>query len=75
MTCPQAQSDLDDTVRVAYINGRNPAIEGTTVTFSCPAGLILTGSNMSTCTGNGEWEPDIKGTRCKGRLNYVIVKS
>ena len=68
MTCPQAQSDLDDTIRVAYINGRNPAIEGTIVTFSCPTGLILTGSNTSTCTGNGEWEPDIKGTRCKGRL-------
>ena len=65
MTCPQAQSASDNSIIVSSY--RNPAIDGTTITFSCPDGLILTGSNTSTCTGNGEWEPELKGIRCKGK--------
>ena len=65
MTCPEAQSAPDDSVRVSSY--RYPAIEGTIITFSCPDGLILTGSNTSTCMGNGEWEPEVKGIRCKGK--------
>ena len=34
-----------------------PAVEGTTVTFQCPPGLELVGSNLSTCMDTGEWEP------------------
>ena len=64
MTCPETQSAPGDYVRVSSY--RNPAIEGTTITFSCPDGLILTGSNTSTCMGNGEWEPEIKGIKYKG---------
>ena len=66
--CLQAQSASDDSVRVSSY--RNPAIEGTTITFSCPDGLILTGSNTSMCMGNGEWEPKLKGTNCKGIINF-----
>ena len=66
VTCPQVQIDLDDLIMV--VKHRNPAMQGTTVSFSCPPGLLLIGSNASTCMGNGEWEPDIKGTRCKGHL-------
>ena len=71
--CPQLAS-----VSPIRVEGdRNPVIEGTIVTFSCPPGLILTGSNTSTCTENGEWKPDIKGTECKGeldnRLNQIHI--
>ena len=66
VTCPQAQSAFDDSVRVSRY--RNPAMEGTTITFSCPDGLILIGANTSTCTGNGEWDPELKETNCKGEL-------
>ena len=41
-------------------------IEGCTITFSCPPGLGLTGSNSVTCAGNGEWEPDPSGLMCTG---------
>ena len=46
----------------------DPALEGTTVMFSCPTGLTLTGSSMSTCMENGEWEPDLEQTKCKGGI-------
>ena len=36
-------------------------VEGTTVTFSCPPGLVLTGPSSVTCTGNGRWQPDPSG--------------
>ena len=65
VTCPEPHSAFgDQSVRVSSY--RNPAIEGTTVTFSCPDGLTLTGSNASTCTGNGEWKPQLKTIKCKG---------
>ena len=51
----------------------NPAIEGTNVTFSCPHGLVLNGSNTSTCMRNGEWEPDPQKWRCLG--DYVTIIS
>ena len=70
-TCPQIMSS-DDSVGV--LNYRNPAIEGTTITFSCPTELKLTGSNTSTCMKNREWEPDPKQTRCKGKpINTTII--
>ena len=39
-------------------------VKGSTVTFSCPPGLELNGSNSATCTGNGEWEPDPSWLTC-----------
>ena len=65
MTCPEPHSVSGDSVRVS--NYRNPTIEGTIIAFSCPDGLTLTGSNASTCTGSGEWEPDLRRIRCKGK--------
>ena len=35
-------------------------VEGTTISFSCPPGLVLIGPNSATCTEDGEWEPDPK---------------
>ncbi len=40
------------------------AHEGTTMTLNCLNGLVLVGSNTSTCTENGEWEPDPKKVEC-----------
>ena len=39
-------------------------VEGTTIWFSCPPGLVITGPNSATCMENGEWEPDPSGVTC-----------
>ena len=44
----------DSVIAAGYID---PAVEGTTVTFHCPPGLVLDEINSSTCMENGEWEP------------------
>ena len=46
------------------------------IAFSCPPQLILTGSDTSTCMGNGEWEPDPKQTSCESKsadLPIIII--
>ena len=60
--CPEVM--IDSPVRVTGY--RDPALVGTTVMFSCSTKLTLTGSSMSTCMEDGEWEPDLKGIKCKG---------
>ena len=40
------------------------SVEGSTIRFSCPPGLVLSGSNSATCTVNGEWEPDPRQLIC-----------
>ena len=53
----------NDTVpRVEGYDGM--ALEGSTLSFSCPPGLVITGPNSATCTGNGEWEPAPRGIMC-----------
>ena len=42
----------------------DPAFEGNRVIFTCLSGLMLNGSNSSTCMGNGEWEPDPREVDC-----------
>ena len=44
----------------------SPPIEGQFITYTCPTGFILTGSNVSVCTRNGEWEPDPGQVDCIG---------
>ena len=60
--CPEVM--ITSSVRVTEYS--DPALEGTTVIFSCPTGLTLSGSSSSTCMENGEWEPDLNQTKCKG---------
>ena len=51
-------------------------VEGTTIRFSCPPGLVITGPNSATCKENGEWEPDPSGVKCgdsKGKM-FLIAK-
>ena len=44
------------------------ALEGEVITFTCPPGQLLNGTDTSTCMGNGEWEPDISEMNCIGLL-------
>ena len=55
---------IEDSVRVVV--DRDPALEGTNITFSCSSGLVLTGPNRTTCMDNGLWEPDPRKVSCKG---------
>ena len=45
-----------------------PALEGTTVRFSCPPGMSLTELNSATCTENGEWELGPLCIKSKGNI-------
>jgi hypothetical protein len=42
----------------------NLSIEGTTIGFVCPLGMVLIGPDSATCLENGEWEPDTRGLLC-----------
>ena len=61
-TCPPLIEQIDGFLRI--IDYMEPALRGTNVTLTCPAGLILTGPDMLTCAWNGEWEPDPKDAEC-----------
>ena len=54
---------LTNALAVGYVD---PAREGQTIRFTCQSGQILNGSNSSTCTGNGKWEPDPGEVECTG---------
>ena len=49
---------------VIVMGYEDPALEGENITFTCPTGAMLTGSNMSICVENGEWEPDPRDVEC-----------
>ena len=48
-------------------------IKGSTITFSCPPELKLTGPSSATCMDNGEWEPDLSMLMCNASKGYVVV--
>jgi hypothetical protein len=56
-------TELTNALALGYVD---PALEGQTITFTCPPGQILYGSNSATCMGNGEWEPDPRAVECTG---------
>ena len=51
-------------INVMVLGYEEPSLEGNSVTFACPAGLIPTGSYSSTCMRNGEWEPNPREVTC-----------
>ena len=53
--------ELTNALALDYVD---PALEGQNITFVCPTGQILNGSNSSMCMGNGEWEPDPREVEC-----------
>ena len=66
--------DLDESAgSVLVMGGTNVALQGDNVTFSCSSGLILAGPNMSTCTGNGKWEPDPTEVACADSSKYYYA--
>ena len=44
----------------------NGTARGSSVSFSCSPGLVLTGPRSSTYMGNGDSEPDPRKAVCKG---------
>ena len=40
-----------------------PKVPGTNISFSCPPGLELNGTD-TTCDKNGEWDPDPRDVTC-----------
>ena len=52
-----------------------PVSEGTNATLSCPPGpgLTLSGPNITTCMGNGEWVPDLREVECKGEHMHLLL--
>ena len=63
---------LSASVRHEFIGYSDPAVKGTSVYFSCPLELVLTGPNISTCVRNGEWEPDLREVECRGN-NFTLA--
>ena len=57
-------NQTDESIRIH--DDPYPALEGTTVTFNCLDGLVITGPNTSTCMRNGDWEPDPQNLKCLG---------
>ena len=65
----------DDAVAVLVSGYRDPALEGTNITFTCTGELhnvVLTGPSKSSCMGDGEWEPDPRKVQCKGTTKIDI---
>ena len=69
--CKDIEKFIDEGILAAG-HSESPALEGTSVLFSCPPGLVLAGLNTTTCMGNGEWEPDPNRAKCFGK-NFVDV--
>ena len=65
VTCDLPNHLLQDPVMVSG-SQESPHREGQFITYTCPTGFILDGSNSSVCTGNGEWEPDPGELDCIG---------
>ena len=59
---PTLQLQVDSPPAVMGYN--DSAREGTTITFSCSPGMILTGPNTTICMDNGQWEPDPSQVKC-----------
>ena len=67
--CQNPAQLIDESIDV--FGFREPATRGTNLTLACTSGLMLTGSNTSTCMGNGEWEPDPSKAECIGTSTPV----
>ena len=53
---------------VQVVGYEDPALEGESITFTCPFGLELSGSSSSTCMGDGEWEPYPREVNCMSHV-------
>ena len=72
---PQELLSAESNVSVSTIVDYNGfAVEGITISFSCPPEFKLIGPHSAKCTENGEWEPDLSQLKCNstGYHNYIF---
>ena len=55
------------------LNTEGPFIEGSAITYSCSAGLTVTGPSTSICMDNRQWEPDPLAIKCIGNHEHSIL--
>jgi hypothetical protein len=65
----------DSVPAIVGIDDNDIPVEGNTITFSCPPGLELIGPNSATCTGNGEWGPDLSGLMCNDSVSAPMCNN
>ena len=70
VTCDLPNHLLRDNVMVSG-SQESPHRKGQFITYTCPPGFILDGSNISVCNENGEWEPDPGVLDCIGDNTHV----
>ena len=70
VACDLSKHLLHDPVVMISGSQESPHREGQVITYTCPTGFILDGSNMSVCNENGEWEPDPGELDCIGDNAY-----
>ena len=62
VNCQNPVKLVDESVHA--VGFKEPGTVGAYVTLVCDSGWVLTGPNMSTCMGNGGWEPDPREAEC-----------
>jgi hypothetical protein len=74
---PQEYDNVSLTVlMVSGLGYGRPSLEGEIARFSClPPELVRIGPNVTTCTGNGRWEPDPREVACKGIVQLLEAES
>ena len=70
VTCDQPMQLLNHPVVMVSGSQDSPPIEGQFITYTCPPGFVLIGSNTSICTGNRKWEPDPGQVDCVGNYPF-----
>ena len=72
--CPDPLTQVVDRSISTVSDYKSPVLEGYTVNFSCSfSGEVVAGPNMSTCTRDGEWEPDPKEISCDNNVMTTII--
>ena len=51
-----------------------PALNGSTATFHCPLGYVISGQSEAICS-NGEWIPDPRNVECIGKHTKETMHS
>ena len=57
---------------LSHMHTDGPWLEGNIISYSCPSGLKIAGTNTSTCMDNGQWEPHPSDITCTGNHNYIV---
>ena len=58
---------------VSELGYGRPSLEGESAKLSCSPELVQVGPNLTTCTGNGRWEPDPMKVACKGISSFLVT--